>query len=232
MAAAEPSLTPEQSKMPERARHDRRAGDRLLGHFLAELGARVQCTVLVVLPRDAGDHFLELGLVDAELLGVGRRQQAEGGRRGERGARAVADAAAAGQAGVAGVLQLLDADGHGDVVGAGGDGVAGVAERLGAGGAVVLQAADRLVVDLERPRQREPALTREERAEPEGVDWAQLDAGRGQGLAGGVDQQVAGALVPVLAERRAAHADDRDAITNAVAGHQSVPPRSGLAFQK
>jgi hypothetical protein len=59
---------PEQSKIPSGARHDRRAGDRLLRHFLAELGAGVERTVLVVLPRDARDDFLELGLVDAELL--------------------------------------------------------------------------------------------------------------------------------------------------------------------
>ena len=82
----------------------------------------------------------------------------------------------AGQAGEARVLQLLDADGHGDVVGAAGHGVAGVAERLGAGGAVVLEPAHRLVVDLERARQREPALAGEERAEPEGVDVVERHA--------------------------------------------------------
>src|SRR5947207_951738 len=68
----------------EGAGHDGRAGDRLLRHFLAELRTRVERAVLVILPRDARDHVLELGLVDAELPGVGGRQQAEGGRRGER----------------------------------------------------------------------------------------------------------------------------------------------------
>ena len=46
----------------------------------------------------------------------------------------------------------------------------------------------------------------------------------------GVDQQVVGALVPVLAERRAPHADDRDAILDAVRSHVRLSvsqPRTG-----
>src|SRR5581483_1122908 len=147
----------------ERTGHQRRARDGVLRDFLAELRARVQRAVLVVLPRDAGHDFLQLLVAHAVLLAVGRRQQAERRRRREPRPRAVADGVAAGQPREAGVLQLLDTDGHGHVVGTGRDRIAGVAECFGAGRAVVLQPADGLVVDLQRPRQRETALTGEER---------------------------------------------------------------------
>src|SRR5207247_8405252 len=116
-----------------------------------------------------------------------------------------------------GVLQLLDADRHRDVVGAGRDGVAGVAEGLGAGGAVVLETANRLVVDLERARERETGLAGIERAEPERVDVAQLHTCRRERVLGGVDQQVVDALVPSLAYRGAAHAYVRHLVADYVA---------------
>src|SRR6185369_14886444 len=67
-------------------------------------------------------------------------------------ARAVLGGADGRQAGDARVLQLLHPDGHRHVVGAGSDRVARVAKGLGAGGAVVLEPAHRLVVELERAR--------------------------------------------------------------------------------
>src|SRR5439155_2589308 len=94
-----------------------------------------------------------------------------------------------------------------------------VAERLRARRAVVLEPAHWLVVDLERARQRQPALAREERAQPERVDVLQVDARRRRRVLRRVDQQVADTLVPALAERRAAHANDRHAVANPVAGH-------------
>src|SRR4029453_19655407 len=86
--------------------------------------------------------------------------------RGETGAGTVAGHGLAWKARDARVLQLLDADRHRNVVGAGGDRVARVAERLGAGGAVVLEPAHRLVVDLERAREREARVPGVERAAP------------------------------------------------------------------
>src|SRR5262249_58379006 len=59
------------------------------------------------------------------------------------------------------------------------------------------------------------------RAEPVGVDPCRVEAGRAIGLARRVDEQVVGALVPVLAERRAAHAHDRDAVLDPPAAHDS-----------
>ena len=121
------------------------------------------------------------------------------------------------EAGVAGVLQLLDADGHRHVVGAGGHRVAGVAERLGAGGAEVLDVGDRLVVDLQRPAEREArtgpspscrARTRRRRRARCRPTAAPSDDD--------VDQHVVGRPVPVLAEGRAAHADDGDLVADPV----------------
>src|SRR5258708_19404154 len=87
------------------------------------------------------------------------------------------------------------------------------------GRADVREQAHLLVVDLERARERQPALAREQRAQPERVDVLQVDARRRRRVLRRVDQQVADALVPALAERRAAHADDRHAVANPVAGH-------------
>jgi len=142
---------------------------------------------------------------------------------GEARARAVLGRADARQPRDARVLQLLDSDGHRDVVGAAGHRVAGVAEGLGAGGAVVLEPAHRLVVELERAREREPALPREQRAEPEGVHRVDRHIGRVERVLRGVDQQVAHALVPPLPEGGAAHADDRHAVPDPVAGHGKSP---------
>ena len=66
-----------------------------------------------------------------------------------------------------------------------------------------------------------------ETLEREGVDVVLLDAGRGIGLGGGLDQHVVDRLVPVLTEGRAAHPDDGDPVADAVRAH-----RSNLAFQK
>src|SRR5581483_2350298 len=197
-----------------------------------ELGPRVERAVLVVLPGDAGHRLLEGRLVDAVLLGVGRGEQAEGGRRGEAGARAVLGRADRGQARDAGVLELLHPDGHRHVVGPAGHRVAGVAEGLRSGGAVVLEPAHRLVGQLQRPREREAALPGEERAEPERVHRVDRDAGRLERVLRGLHEQVADALVPALAEAGAAHADDRHPVPDPVARHVRPPlddacPRPG-----
>ena len=241
MAAAEPSLTPLQSKTPRSPGHQRRLGDRLHGDFLLELGPWVTRPVLVVLEGDPAHDLLHLVLVHAVLVGVGRGQEGEGGRRRQAGVGAVTDGADAGQPRVPGVLELLDADGHGGVVGARGHGVAGVAEGLRAGGAVVLDPGNGLVVDLQRAGQRRAADARGHGAQPEGIDVGQLEAGdRGDGLGGGVGQEVVDPLVPQLAETSAAHADDGHLVADAPAAHRltllalvsAARSTAGRAFQK
>jgi hypothetical protein len=170
----------------------------------------------VVLPGDAREDVLHLVGVDAVLLGVGRGEQAERRWGSDGGGGAVVGRRRDDEAGVAGVLELLDADRHRQVVGTRGDRIAGVAERLRPRRAHVLQAADRPVVDLQRPAQREAGEARAHRAEPEGVDVIEADAGRLQRRRRRVDEQVVGGAVPVFAERRAAHADDGDLVADPV----------------
>ena len=68
-----------------------------------------------------------------------------------------------------------------------------------------------------------PLWPGEQRAEPERVDV--VERRRRPTLSAswdGVDEQVVDALVPVLAEGRAAHADDRHAVPDPVAGHAKL----------
>jgi hypothetical protein len=71
-------------------------------------------------------------------------------------------------------------------------------------------------MDLERPAQREARQPRTHRAEPEGVDIVDRDAGTGERGGRRLHEQIVGALVPVLAEVRAAEPHDRHAIADAV----------------
>ena len=200
----------------QRPGDQRRAGDGLLGHFLAELRPRVQRAVAVVLPRNAGEDLLHGVLVEPVLVGVGRCQQAERGRCRDGGVGAVAGRAGAGETRVARVLQLLHADGHHHVVGARRHCVGSVAECLRAGGAHVLEPGDRLVVELQRLGQRQARDARAHRAEPEGVNVVLFDARRCVRLVCGVGEHVIDAAVPVLAELGATHSDDRDLVANAM----------------
>ena len=96
------------------------------------------------------ERVAQLGLADAVLLAVGGRDHAVHRGGGERAGGAVVGRQGGGHALVAGVLQLLDADGHRDVVRTGRDRVRRLPQRLRAGGAVVLDPADRLALELER----------------------------------------------------------------------------------
>src|SRR5439155_564616 len=191
---------------PELSSHDRRARDLLHRHLAAELRALVQRAVAVVLPRDPRDDLLELVLADPVLLAVRGSEQREHrrGRRLRRGA--VVRRRRHDEARVPGVLELLAAHRHHDVVGPRRDRVARVAERLRAGRAVVLHARDRLVVDLQRARERHPRRARAHRPQPVRVDGVALEARhRRHALVDRVDEQVVDRAVPVLAERRAPH---------------------------
>src|SRR5262249_25999193 len=119
----------------------------------------------------------------------------------------------------AGVLELLDADRHHEVVGAAGDGVGRIAERLAARGAHVLEAGDGLVRYLERFGEHEPPDAPPHPPQPVRVDPMRVDSGGAMGFRRGIDEQILRPLVPVLAERRAAHADDGDAVLDTVASH-------------
>ena len=126
----------------EPAGHERRVADRLQRDLAPELRARVAGAVVVVLPRDAGEHVAHLLVAHAVALAVRGRAHREHRRRGERAAGAVAGRLGrADEPLVAAVLDLLDADRHRDVVGAARHRVRGVAQRLGARRAVVLDPA-------------------------------------------------------------------------------------------
>src|SRR5262249_58456182 len=62
-------------------------------------------------------------------------------------------------------------------------------------------------------------------AEPVRVDLLGVDTRRLVRIPGRIDEQVVGPFVPVLAEGRAAHADDRDAVLDAVACHGGLLAR-------
>ena len=233
MAAAAPSATPAQSKTPRPPARRGEAQDRLLGDLAPELGPRVPGPVVVVLHGDGRQHVGHGLLVDAVLLGVGRGDHGEHRGRGERPRRAVARRVHGVQALEPAVLDLLRPDRHGHVVGAGRHRVDGAAQGLGAGGAVVLDPGDGLVLQLEGAGQRDAAHAALRRAEPVGVDVVLVDPGRGEGLGAGIDDQVVEALLPQLGELGAAHPDDGHLVADAVRSHQDPPPaRTGRAFQK
>ena len=188
-----------------------------LGRGLApELGQVVAGPVEVVLLGDPGHHVAQLVDVHPVALRVGREDEAEHGRRGECAVGAVGGDRKGVEALVAAVLDLLGADGHRHVVGPRGHGVAGLPQRIGPGGAEVLDTGHRLVVEPQRRGQRDARGRGLRGAVPVGVDVALGQAGRRQGQSVGVDQEVVQRGVPVLPERRAAHPHDRHAVPYAV----------------
>ncbi len=201
------------------------------GDRVAQVRLRVVLRVRVALHRDVGHRALQVGHRHAVLGGIGRGQLRErAGRGGVGQPQVVGDAARAHrQAAVAGVLQLLDAEREHDVVGARGHGVGGATQRLGAGGAGVLDARGGDARQAQCTGQRAGGLADvvlfEADAEPRGLDLLEADAGVEQSLVEGFEHQLVGAAVPALAEARATHAEDGDLVADA-AGH-SLSPRVG-----
>ena len=111
--------------------------------------------------------------------------------------------------------------------GARGDRVGRAAQRLGAGGAGVLDPGRGDARQAQRLRQRPGGLADvvllEADAEPGGLDLPGRDAGIGQRLVERLEHQLVGAAVPALAEARAAHAEDGDLVADA-AGHYVLTP--------
>jgi hypothetical protein len=66
-------------------------------------------------------------------------------------------------------------------------------------------------------------------AHPCGFDLAALNSGVGQRLLERVDHEIFRTLVPAFAERRAAHADDGDLVSDA-AGHRFSFRSAGAAW--
>ena len=77
--------------------------------------------------------------------------------------------------------------------------------------------------DSVRPEIPEPIVP-----DPVRVDVGLRDAGRRERVADRVDEQVVGALVPVLAERRAPHPDDRDPVADPVTRHRRASSACSL----
>jgi hypothetical protein len=151
------------------------------------------------------------------------------------------------QAAIAGVLQLLDAQGDGDVGRAGGHGIDRAAEGFRPRGAEVLHPGHSDIGQAQGDRHRRAALARAHLVdmgrEPGGVQLAGLDAGVAHGLDIGLDHQIVGPAVPALAELAAAHPQDGDLVADALrhdrlsysaatAVWAAAAARSGAAFQK
>ena len=134
----------------------------------------------------------------------------------------VTPAGALRQSAVAGVLELLAAEGEGDVARAGGDRVHRTAECLGAARAEVLDPGHRDVGkaqgDGERQAARSDVDGLDRGREPGRLDPILLDARIGEALGERLDHQVLGLHVPPLAELGASHPENCDLVLDST-GH-------------
>ena len=206
----------------ERPGDHRRVQHLLLGHLHLQVRELVPRAVPVVLDGDLGERAAR----QAELVHVAvRREREQAGRGVALAEDLVADArdAAAGA-----VLQLLRADDEHDVVLAGRDREARVAERVGAGGAEVLDPRDGPIVEAQRIGERDARLAalavRQIGADVGRVDLARIDLRVGVRLEGRVADLVLVGRVVEVAELRAADADHGHLVADRV--------HSGRAFQK
>ena len=201
-------------------------GDLFLQHALGR-----QRAIVVVLHGDLC-QFLAPRAVGLEVACTAQRKPACGRHR--QAARAIHMHAGAGHAAI---LGLVKPDHEHRIVHPGGYHRHAVTKRIRAGSAVVLHERHGPVEQLQR--------LGDLRGTPRGIDRAAhhrvdagmgiVDAGVGVGLVRRLDDHVLGALVPVLAELAAAHADDGDLVADRLA-HDAPPAptasRTGLLFQK
>ena len=162
-----------------------------------------------VLGEVAGRHHGKSG-----GRGLGRDAVAPGGHR--TGLR---------QTRIAGVLELLRPHGEHYVVDAGGDRVGRAADGFRTGGALILHVGRRDVGELERGRHDRAGLPGENAPPPGRLDVLGSHACVFERFVGGIDDHVFQALVPVLAELDAAHADDGNLVFDAwsLSSHGSPP---------
>ena len=182
IAQAAPSLTPQQSKRPERVRDDRRVEDRVEVDFLLQMRLGILRAVLMTLPGDAADRALEVVLRYAVLGAIARGELRKARRRRAVRHDQVVERSLGlhRQSAVAGVLELLGADGERDVDRAGRHGVGRPSQCLGAGRAHVLDARHRDALETQRSRRRDRGIADvdpvERGAVPGRADLALLDA--------------------------------------------------------
>ncbi len=208
---------------------------------LAQMRLRIQCRVLMALPAHMRHRALEVAARDVVPRRVGAGKLCERAGRGPVGKPKIVGQplGAQRQTAVTGVLELLDAERQGEIDGARRHRIDGGAQRFRAGRAHVLDSRNRNASQPQRMRQRQRAVADidvvERVAHPRRLDPAARDSGVRQRLLEGLDHQVVGTLAPMLAEVRAAHADDDRLVLDA-ARHGLQPSiggrRSGAAFQK
>src|SRR5260221_6425164 len=223
----------------ERLSHHRRLQHGVVGDLVLQMRLRIAAAIVVALHRDMRHRLLEVVARHAVLGAVGGGELGEAAGRRDIGPehRIERAAPALRQPAIAGVLELFDAERQRDVAGAGGNGVGRAAERLGTRGAIVLDAGHRDVRQPERHGERHARLAYmlllDRGREPCRVDLAGLDAGVLRRLLIGLDDEVVGVAIPALAELRAAHAEDRDLVPDALGHRQtSFASPAGDAFQK
>ena len=177
----------------------------------------------------------EIDVIDpiARGIGAGELRERTGGRAVGQPEIVGETLGAQRQAAIAGVLQLFDAQREGEIDRAGRDRIDGGAERLRTGRAHVLDARHRNAFQAERMRERQCAVADidivERIAHPRRLNLTATNLRVGQRLLERVDHQVFGPATPVLAERRAAHAHDRDFVFDATRhGLQALEGRTPL----
>ena len=199
---------------------DRGGHDLFEGHGLPQVGLRVERAVGVTLHRDVGDRPLQVAVGDIELRGVGGGELGEEARRRGVGEPLPDERAEARtgirEAPVTGVLEFFHADGEADVVGAGGDRVDGPPEGLGPRSAEVFGPGDGDVGEPEghpeRRRRFPHADLLDAVAEPGRFDPVLFDAGVGEALLKGLDEELLGPHIPALPEVAAPHPEYRHLI--------------------
>ena len=201
-----------------------RVQNLLLRHFAPQVRLGILNPVRMALHRDPGHRALEIVLVHPVRAAVAGRELREHPGRGEvRPVHVVGDPAGAlGQSAVAGVLELLAAEGEGDVAGPRRHRVHRAPERLGAARTEVLDPGHRDVGKAERNRKGQPARADVDRLDrgrkPGRVNPVLLDAGVGEAFDERLDHEILRLHVPTLAELGAPHPEDRDLVLDS-GGH-------------
>ena len=186
----------------------------------------------MILLGDLGHGHPQLVHIDAVLLRVCGQDHRIHRCRRQSARRAVVGGKVGVRARKSRVFELVATDGHGNVVGTAGHGVSRLPQRLRTSGAIVLDASHRLALQLEGRGKHDARTAGNGHSEPVGIDLLLGDANRCQHLVGRIDQEVVPAEIEVLPERGARHANDGDAVLDAIRAHAVSLDPIGRAFQK